>query len=172
MERTARPARGHDEDSQKYDQGWDCANSGSPLLSRWVTLESPKSVWWLQKSTLEFMILGPAATFPFKVFLFLDSTSSQWPEKVSVISYPEWERTLLCKSVWTLGPLMRCQPLRVSVSSSPTHTPLVVRENLSHLPWKLTLWKQGKEVMALLSTWYSYFFFSHWSANILKACEV
>lgn len=129
MERTARPARGHDEDSQKYDQGWDCANSGSPLLSRWVTLESPKSVWWLQKSTLEFMILGPAATFPFKVFLFLDSTSSQWPEKVSVISYPEWERTLLCKSVWTLGPLMRCQPLRVSVSSSPTHPTSGERES-------------------------------------------
>lgn len=64
------------------------------------------------------MILGPIAIFPFKVFLFLDCTSSQWPEKVYLISYPEWaEEILLFKSIRALGPQDASLLLRVLVSS-------------------------------------------------------
>lgn len=79
VEGMARHSKGHNEDSQKYDPGWDHANSGSPLLSWWVTLESQGSIWWLQKSILELMILGPIVAFPFSLLIFrLHLTPVAW----------------------------------------------------------------------------------------------
>lgn len=133
MERTARPARGHVEDSQKYDQGWDCANSGSPLLSRWVTLESPRVFGDCKSLSASSWFLAQLQHSPSKSS-YLDSTSSQWPEKVSVISYPEWERTALpvCMGSRPTNE-MPASCLGFQPPPPPTHTPLVVRGNLSRI---------------------------------------
>lgn len=102
MERTAGHSKGHNEDSQKYDQGWNCANSGWPLLSRWVILESQWSIWCLQKPILELMILGPTAAFPFKVFLFLDCASSRGLKRSTLFLIQRWRnRFYYSKSICT-----------------------------------------------------------------------